>query len=229
MKYIRIILALIIYGGIICHNPIQAQEFTFMPSVSIPVGEYSSQDLENGGFAKTGVGFHFMSKARSENWPDWLSVNFQLSQQINKIDGQALAQAFNAELGGGVLTAVSGSRYKPLMIGLGPVFSKNISGWLKYNITSSFGIMYANFDPLKIKVFDDQRVLLLEQEYFFTTKPSFSYSLGAEMVGSISQKIDLVLSGMFMNSNVDVSTTDQLNSSQSTSSINFGLGINYKF
>lgn len=229
MKYIRIIITLVLFGGATSIHNMQAQEFSLIPSISIPMGDYSSHDLEKGAFAEPGYGFSFISRARSESWPDWLSVNFLLSYQSNGIDNPALAQEFNSQIGGGVLTAISKSRYNPLMFGLGPVYSRDLSGWLKLNLTSSFGVMYSNFDPVNIKVYDSQQALLLEQEFFFNTKPAFAFSAGAELAGSIASRIDVVLSGNFINSSVDVSTLNQINSAQNISSLNFGLGINYKF
>lgn len=206
---------------------INAQEYSIGGFASLPVGAYGSSDLEDGGFAKTGIGFSFESANRMDSWPEWLMVGFQFSYQINELDGRAVGEAFNSQPGTFTAT-VSSSFYRPLSITAGPIFRKRLSDKFYADLKLGGGMMISNIDPITIAIFDANQNLLVSEETQFESKPVFALLFGLNLGYDLTEKFGVRWTTNFATANEKINTTD-VDSEQKIRSINTGLSLVIKF
>ena len=161
-------------------SQVKAQEgSSFGAFVAVPVGNFKSTDLRNGGFAKTGWGIVFDSKSHFKSMPDNLFLYFHSTYQWNEMDTEALAAAFTKELG--KRTTITESRYSPLLTTLGPSYVFDLTDKLKLALNGTVGIMFNNTRSLGIRVYDDNDTELLREAVSFDNNVAFAYTLGVEL------------------------------------------------
>lgn len=84
---------------------------------ALPVGSFGSSDFPDGAFAEAGWGIVASSRIPAPNVYKRFSIYLHGSWQYNRMNNQAVSQAFTQRLG--FTTEVSESRYAPLTATIG--------------------------------------------------------------------------------------------------------------
>lgn len=200
---------------------------------SNPIGDYRSTDYENGSFAETGWGVMLQNKSSLPNWPEGLSLGLHLSYQENPINFPALSAALDEQLDGTVSTRVSGGRYNPFVVAIGPFYDLAIGEIFSIGVKTGFGVMFTNIDPIVIDVFNDQNVRIFNEVLRFEGRPAITYLFGLKVGAKLSQKVTLGLFADHSAANEPVQTTSELlptvNSVFRISYINTGVSLSFGF
>ena len=192
---------------------------------SIPVGQFSGTDLQDGGYAQTGWGLYFDSKTTLKSGLSFISHSTYSWVPLNHA---ALANTFTTELGR--KTEISGGKHMPFLTTLGIGYDIAATKFLKFGISAQGGLMYNSFKGFDINVYDANNTLLFTDNLKFDSQFSFAYVLGAN--ASVSLIKDLV----DVQVNVDYSASkfssilrshniDPIKTSQQIQLVNVGLGI----
>ena len=160
---------------------------------SFPVGDFGSTDLDKGGFAETGWGIALDSRMSGKKWPQGLEVYFHSTYQWNKMNTEAVSQAYTDTIG--LRTVVSGSRYSPIIATLGPSYYYAINDKIEIGMYSGVGVLFNNTKAFSIKVYDDMGVNVLNEVVNFDNRPAFAYLFGIDIDFEVLE--DILKIGLF--------------------------------
>lgn len=199
---------------------------SFGAMASVPVGQFSSTDLENGGFAKTGWGFFFDSKTVLKNGLSFISHSTYSWVPFNQA---AMATTFSSELG--KHTTVTGGKYMPFLTTLGVGYEFHPAPFLTFGITAQGGLMYNSSKSFELTVYDtDNTTVLFKDDMKFDAQFSLAYVFGAQVnFRLIKDLIDFQITGDYsasqFNSTLRGQNLDPIKTKQQIQLVNFGAGI----
>ena len=179
MKTLYSKLSLIFILTILVQHIFAQEKSTIGGFASIPVCDFGSTELENGGFAEPGWGITFDSRMRSEKWPEGLLFHFHSTYQWNKMNTEAVQNAYTELFG--QETTVSESRYSPLFTTVGPGYELPLSEKISLGFYPSIGVMFSNTKAFTVKVYDDQGSTLASEVVNFDNRVAFTYVLSLDL------------------------------------------------
>ncbi len=208
-------------------NPFsQAKKATsFGAMASIPVGSFSSTDIHDGGYAKTGWGLFFDSKTMLKSGLSFISHSTYSWVPLNQAE---LAKTFSSELGR--KTTINGGKHMPFLTTLGVGYDLHPTRILTVGITAQGGLMYNSFKPFDIDVYDNNNQLLFSDNLKFDSQFSFAYVFGAQVgLNVVKDLVDIQFSADYsaarFNAMLRGHNIPPIKTSQQIQLVNIGAGI----
>ncbi len=229
MKNIRRIKTVIILLSFFTLN-LNAQDVSTLGFfASIPVGEFASTDLKNGGgFAEPGWGIVFDSRMRQEKWMKGLYFHFHSTYQWNKMNTDLIQELYTKS--SGYKTTISESKYSPIFTTVGIGYDYSITDKISIGFFPSAGVVFGNTKAFTVKVYDDTDQLLANEVVNFDNNVAFAYALSIDL--SFEVITDLLSIGLYadyayskQSTDVDFSTAEPITSFQKLQYINTGIKL----
>jgi hypothetical protein len=179
--------------------------------VAIPVGNFGSTEFPEGAFAKTGWGIAVSSRIPTPNVYERFSIYLHGSWQNNRINHQAVGQAFTERLG--FDTEVSESRYSPVTATIGPSHHL-IKGRVDLFLNAGIGVLFNNTRAFSVKVYDMNGSLWINEVVSFVNNPAWAYLLGFDLSTDIISdrlRISLFADYIAANQEVDIYLSTETN------------------
>ncbi len=225
---IKRLLAFLAFSLIVLVAEAQKSEYLISLHGSIPIGDFSSNDVESGAFAQRGWGVTLENKFSFSKWPDWLGVGFHFSYQQLEVDEQGIGEAFSDVLEGDITTRVFADQYHPLIADVCAFYELPVTDKLTIDFKGGVGVLFTIFDPIRIDLYNDQGENLLRTQLDFETKPYFNFILGANLGYQFSNTLGAKIFADYNHSNVNISSSyllQEITSDQKISIINTGIAI----
>jgi hypothetical protein len=209
-------------------NPfLNAEKYSsFGAMASIPVGQFASTDLQDGGYAKTGWGLYFDSKTVLKSGVYFISHS---TYSWVPLDREALAQTFTTELGR--KTTISGGKHMPFLTTLGLGYDIRAAKAVSFGLTAQAGLMYNSFRNFDITVYDtDNTTVLFTDNLKYDSQFSFAYVFGAQVrFNLLKDLLDFQVfadySASKFNSTLRGSNIGAIKTSQQIQIVNAGVGL----
>lgn len=208
-------------------NPlISAKKSTSFGTMAvIPIGKFSSTDLQTGGFANPGFGFYFDSKNTFTNGLSFIS---HTTYAWVPLDRKSLDNAFSTELG--QRTVIEGGKHQPFLTTFGLGYDLNPFKGVSLGFTAQGGVLYNSFKPFDITVYNANNSVALSDNLKYDSHFSFAYVLGLNLkIPLLTDLIDLQIIGDYSGSRFTSvlrgSTLKAIPTTQQIQMLNVGIGF----
>lgn len=155
---------------------------SFGAFISNPLGDFGSEDIENGGYAESGWGLVFDSKTKFQGINHW-GYRSHSTYSWNNLNTEAMARDFTDELG--LETQITDSRYSPLYTSIGPNFEAGLGDFVAIELYGLAGIVFTDTRAFTITVFDEMGDQLFKEVVNFDNNVAFGYNFGADIRFSV--------------------------------------------
>lgn len=215
-------------GGIKFKNPFEnaSKHTSFGAMAAIPVGKFSSTDLKNGGFARTGWGLYFDTKSTLKKGLSFVSHS---TYSWVPMDQKAMEKAFTDNLGR--KTKIEGGKHRPFLTTIGVGYDFHLSPKIHAGISAQGGFMYNSAKGFDMTVYDsDGETVLFSDNFKYDSEFSFAYVFSAQINFNIvkdviSFQVYCDYSGSQYNSPIRSYHLPTIKTSQSIQLINVGGGF----
>lgn len=213
------------------------QQVSFGLTYSQPAGKYGSTSLSDGGFAEPGWGLFLDSKIAQPTWPFGLQLGFHFSYQEHEFSQSELTRTFDnyfkVLIGNEYSTLISIGYYKPLVMTLGPYYDLYLSEKWTVNLKSGLGVLFANMDPMRFNILDQNNQIIAQEVLEFEGNAVFTYFVGGALSYSLSDDWQLGFSVDHSAAEEKITTTfsrgNSIDAIQRISILNIGLQVSYEF
>lgn len=176
-------------------------EFSAGLFASLPVGEYGSNGLAEGGFANPGMGVYVHSQSDIGWLPYGFQLEFRFSFQRHTINTGAIEKTFNpyfqSQLGLQTNTFVSAGAYRPVQLSFGPHYRWKFSPDWSARIGAGVGVIFANMDEVVFAITDPAGTALAVETINNGSEPLFSWYAGLRLERQFSDSWSAGIFGDF--------------------------------
>lgn len=210
-------------------------EFSAGLFASLPVGNYGSNGISEGGFVNPGMGVYLHSRSDIGWLPYGFQVEFRFSFQRHTINTGAIEKAFNpyfqSQIGLETNTLVSATAYRPVQLSLGPHYRWKFSPDWSARFGAGVGVIFANMDEVVFAITDPAGTTLAVETINNGSEPLLSWYAGLRIERQLSYSWSAGVFGDFnggsSNLEAEFDLPDRFKTTRPVHFVNTGLFLVY--